>query len=89
LRDSGDSAGAEQELRAALASFGYIPNARHPWAATTRLELGRLLAARADTQNESRRMLSEAVDIREQFLGSRDPRTIEARAAMLSVPAGD
>jgi len=47
LRDSGDSAGAEQELRAALASFGYIPNARHPWAATTRLQLGRLLSLSA------------------------------------------
>jgi serine/threonine protein kinase len=88
LRDSGDGAGAEQELRAALASFGYIPNARHPWAATTRLELGRLLATRADTRDESRQLLSEAVAIREQFLGAEDPRTIEARAAMLAVRGG-
>ena len=82
LRDSGDRAGAEQELRAALASFGYIPDARHPWAATTRLALGQLIGARADTRDESRQLLSEAVAIREQFLGAQDPRTIEARAAM-------
>ena len=88
LRDSGDGAGAEHELRAALASFGYIPNARHPWAATTRLELGRLLAARADTRDESRQLLSEAFAIREQFLGADDSRTIEARAAMLAVRGG-
>jgi serine/threonine-protein kinase len=89
LRDSGDSAGAEQELRAALASFGYIPNARIPWAATTRLELGKLLATRADARDESRRLLSEAVAVREQFFGAEDPRTIEARAATLSVRGGD
>ena len=88
LRDSGDAPGAEQELRAALASFGYIPNARHPWAATTRLELGRLLAAHPDTRDESRQLLSEAVAIREQFLGAEDPRTIEARAAMQAVLGG-
>jgi serine/threonine-protein kinase len=85
LRDNGDGAGAEQEWRAALASFGYIPNARLPWAATTRLELGRLLAARADARDESRQLLSEAAAIREQFLGADDPRTIEARAATLAV----
>ena len=85
LRDSGDRAGAEQELRAALASFGYIPDARHPWAATTRLALGRLLGARTDTRDESRQLLSEAVAIREQFLGAQDPRTIEARGAMQMV----
>jgi tetratricopeptide (TPR) repeat protein len=89
LRDSGDH-GAERELRAALASFGYIPQARHPWAATTRLALAQLLATRADTRdgsgrNERRQLLSEAVAIREQFLGAEDPRTIEARAAMLAV----
>jgi len=85
LRDSGDGPGAVQELRAALASFGYIPNAYHPWAATARLELGKLLATSVDTRDESRRLLSEAVVIREQFLGAEDPRTTEARAAMLAV----
>jgi hypothetical protein len=88
LRDSGDGAGAEQELRAALASFGYIPNARHPWAATTRLELGKLLAARPGTRDEGRQLLSEAASVREQFLGAADPRTVEARAAMLAVRDG-
>ncbi len=85
LRDLGDTAGAEKELRAALASFTYIPNAEHPWAATTRLELARLLAQRTDAHDESQRLISEAVAIRAQFLGPTDPRTIEARALMLSL----
>jgi len=89
LRDSGDGAGAEQELRAALASFGYIPSARHPWAATTRLELGRLLATRTESRDESRQLLSEALAIREQFLGAGDSRTIEARAAMQAALGAD
>jgi eukaryotic-like serine/threonine-protein kinase len=88
LRDSGDDTGAVQELRAALASFRYIPDAHHPWAATTRLDLGRLLAARANTRDDSRQLLSEAAAIREQLFGAQDPRTIEARAAMSAVPDG-
>jgi tetratricopeptide (TPR) repeat protein len=35
LQDSGDARGAEQEFRAALASYaGYLPNGEHPMAAT-------------------------------------------------------
>ena len=86
LRDSGDNAGAERELRASLASFaGYIPTAEHPLAATTRVELGLLLAKRKYTRPESLRLLSEAVDIREQFLGAEDKRTHEARDALANV----
>jgi eukaryotic-like serine/threonine-protein kinase len=84
LRDSGDLAGAERELRAALASFGgYLPKAEHPLAATTRLELGLLLAAHADTRAESVRLLSEAVAIREQFLGVDDLRARQAQAELI------
>jgi serine/threonine-protein kinase len=80
LRDSGDSANAEIELRAALASFaGYMPNAEHPLAATTRLELGLLLNERGTAHAESRQLLTEAVALREQFLGTNDPLTRQAR----------
>ncbi len=87
LRDSGDIAGAESELRAALASFRYIPNAWHPWAATARLELGRLLASRAATHDDSQRLIAEATAIREQFFGADDVRTREARALLLPTQA--
>ncbi len=79
LRDSGDAVGAESELRAALAAFRYIPDAAHPWAATTRLELSRLLAKRTGTHDEVRRLLADALAIRERFFGADDPRTLEVR----------
>ncbi|MEO7064092.1 MAG: serine/threonine-protein kinase [Dokdonella sp.] len=79
LRDSGDAVAAESELRAALAAFGYIPDAAHPWAATTRLELSRLLAQRPGTADEVHHLLAEALAIRERFFGADDPRTLEVR----------
>ena len=82
LRDSGDTAGAETQLRAALASFAYIPNAQHPWAATTRLELAKLLAQRGGTRDEGLRLIAEAGAIRTQFFGPDDNRTREARALL-------
>jgi hypothetical protein len=79
LRDSGDVAGAEHEFRAALASFaGYIPDAEHPRAATTRLELAQLLAKQLQARDEAQRLAATAVAIREKFLGADDPRTREA-----------
>jgi eukaryotic-like serine/threonine-protein kinase len=84
LRDNGDAANAEAELRAALATFAsFIPGAEHPAAATTRLELGKLLVARADTHKEGLQLLTEAVAIREQFLGADDPLSQQARQALL------
>ena len=84
LRDQGDTAGAERELRAALASYaGYIPNAEHPLAASTRYELGLLLVKRNETRAEGIRLLSAAADIRERFLGADDARTRQAREALL------
>ncbi len=81
LRDAGDAAGAIGELRAALASFaGYLPNARHPLAATTRTELAALLARDPATQAEAISLATEALSIRSDFLGADDPRTHESQA---------
>ena len=82
LRDSGDRDGAINEFRAALVSFTYIPNADHPWAATSRLELARLLGAHGKTLKEARQLATEALDIRTRFLPSADPRIDEARIAV-------
>jgi tetratricopeptide (TPR) repeat protein len=82
LRDSGDTAAAEKQWRAALASFGaYIPNAEHPLAATTRYELGQLLIERNDTRAEGLRLLGDALKLREKFLGKDEPRTRQVRDA--------
>ncbi|MEO5624206.1 MAG: hypothetical protein ABIQ78_12385, partial [Dokdonella sp.] len=83
LRDSGDTTGAEVELRASLASYaGFIAKAEHPAAATMRLELGQLLIAQPDTREEGLSLLAEAVTLREQFLGDDDPLTAQARTAL-------
>jgi hypothetical protein len=82
-RDSGDTACAEREFRVALASFaGYIPGAEHPLAATVRLDLAHLEATNAHTRAEARRLTTEAVAIREKFLGSDDPRTRSGRISL-------
>ena len=84
LRDSGDAAGAERELRAALASYAsYIPQAEHPLAATSRYELGLLLVQSDADRAEGIRLLTEAASLREQFLGADEPRTRQARDALL------
>jgi serine/threonine protein kinase len=83
LRDQGDGAGAERELRAALASYaGYIPQAEHPLAANVRYDLGLLLIERDIDRAEGIRLLAEAVAIREKFLGVDESRTREAREAL-------
>ncbi len=83
LRDSGDEVAAEKELRAALASFaGYIPKAEHPLAASTRYELGLLLIKRDASRAEGVRLLTEALALRERFLGKDEPRTQLARTAL-------
>jgi tetratricopeptide (TPR) repeat protein len=88
LRDSGDRAGAEREFRAALASLaGYLPQGEHPLAATARLELAQLLAGTSQTREEARRLATQAVAIREQFLGADDARTLQARDALAKLTA--
>ncbi|MEO5561018.1 MAG: serine/threonine-protein kinase [Dokdonella sp.] len=83
LRDAGDEAGAEHELRAALASYAsYIPQAEHPLAATVRYDLALLLLPRAADRAEALRLLTEAVALREKFLGVDDARTQAARAPL-------
>jgi serine/threonine-protein kinase len=83
LRDSGNGGAAEREFRAALASYaGYIPQAEHPLAATTRYELGLLLVQRDETRVEGIRLLAEAVALREKFFGKNESHTKQARAAL-------
>jgi hypothetical protein len=80
LRDAGDTPGAIGELRAALASFaGYLPKARHPLAATTRMELAALLAHEPATRAEAISLATEALSIRRDFLGADDARTHESQ----------
>jgi hypothetical protein len=83
LRDAGHISGAESELRAALAAYAsYIPNAEHPDAATTRYELGAILADQPGGSSEGIRLLEEAATLRERFLGLDDKRTRVAREAL-------
>jgi serine/threonine-protein kinase len=83
LRDSGDDAGAEREFRAALVSrASYLPNADDPGGATTRYDLAMLLLKRNGTSDEGIRLLTEAADLREKFLGPDDAETRQAREAL-------
>jgi hypothetical protein len=87
LRDVADAVGAERELRAALASYvAYLPpRGEHPLAATTRYELGKLLALRPDSNAEAASLLGDVVAIREKFLGPGDARTLEGRVALAQI----
>jgi hypothetical protein len=80
LGAAGDNDGAQSEFRASLASLAsYIPNAEDPTGATTRYHLGMLLLTNTDTRAEGIRLLNEAADLREKFLGADDPATKKAR----------
>jgi len=80
----GEDAEAETELRASLDALRALmpPDGAHPYAASTRLALGELLLKRSNTRSEGLRMLSEAAELRERFLGSDDARTREARQVL-------
>jgi len=84
---AGDKAEAASELRAALAAYRALlpPDGAHPFSASARLALGRLLAAQPDAHDEGVALLREAVALREQFLGADDARTLEARRALVAV----
>ena len=72
------------ELSAALDAFRALlpPDGAHPWAASARLALGRLLVERPERRADGLRLLAEAAELREKFLGSADARTVQARAAL-------
>jgi hypothetical protein len=84
LADGGQTDEAEAELRASLNIFRILlpPDAAHPFAASTRLALGKLISARADGREEGLRLLGEAVALRERFFGADDDRTREARETL-------
>jgi len=86
LAAGGASDEAVQQLRAAQDAFRNLlpPDGAHPWAASTRLALGRLLLGTEATRAEALRFLHEAAAQRERFLGADDPRTGEARQALLT-----
>ena len=79
LRDSGDAAAAEHELRAALSGYASEP----PFTATVRYELGLLLLEQGGAaRDEGLQQLGQAVELREKFLGADNPLTKQARAAL-------
>lgn len=84
LVDGGRYDEAQTELRASIKAFtGLIPpDGAHPFAASARLALGKLLAAQRQTHDEGLQLLHDAVSVRERFLGADDARTIEARTAL-------
>jgi tetratricopeptide (TPR) repeat protein len=84
LADSGARALAIAELRAALAAWRALlpPGGDHPFSASARLALGKLLATDQENRAEGLRLLGEAVQLRERFLGSADSRTIAAHEAL-------
>jgi eukaryotic-like serine/threonine-protein kinase len=84
LVDGGQSDEAETELRASLAAFRVLiaPDGAHPFSASARLALGKLLATQPESHDEGLRLIHEAVALRQRFLGNDDPRTQEARDAL-------
>jgi tetratricopeptide (TPR) repeat protein len=87
LIDAGERAEAESQLRAALAAYRGLlpPDGAHPFAASAKLALGRLLASAPGGRDEGTALLRDAVALRERFLGAGDARTIEARQALAGV----
>ena len=84
LAAAGETDEAIAELGRALDAFRALlpPDGAHPWAASARLALGRLLIERPERRAEGLRLLAEAAGLREKFLGAADPRTFEARTAL-------
>jgi hypothetical protein len=76
-------------LSAALAAFRALipPDGAHPWAASARLTLGRLLIERPERRADGLRLLTEAAELREKFLGPADARSVEARTALQAAKA--
>jgi tetratricopeptide (TPR) repeat protein len=87
LIDGGQDAEAERELRTALDAWRALlpPDGAHPFAASARLALGRLLAAQPAHRREGVALLQESTALRERFFGAADARTAEAREALAAV----
>ena len=87
LAASGANAEAAGELRAALAVYRSLlpPDGAHPFSASARLALGRLLVAESGTRAEGLDYLRQALALRERFLGHDDARTRAAREALAAV----
>jgi len=75
------------ELRAAIAAWRVLlpPDGEHPFSASSRLALGKLLAPDPETRDEARELMRQAVAIRERFLGASDERTEQARLELSNV----
>jgi serine/threonine protein kinase/TolA-binding protein len=84
LIDAGEKTEAASELRAALAAYRALlpPDGAHPFSASARLALGRLLSTQPDARDEGIALVREAVKLRERFLGADDERTLEARRTL-------
>jgi serine/threonine-protein kinase len=90
LVDAGRKSEAAIELRAAIAAWRVLlpPDGEHPFSASARLALGKLLVTEPSSRDEGLRLMREAAAIRERFLGPADPRTVETRQALASVVSG-
>jgi serine/threonine-protein kinase len=72
------------QLRAAIAAYRMLlpPDGEHPFSASSRLALGKLLAEKRETRAEALELMRQAVAIRERFLGATDERTEQARGEL-------
>ena len=84
LIDAGEKAAAAQELRASMATWRALlpPDGAHPFSASARLALGRLLLDEPAKSDEAMPLLRDAVALRERFLGPDDVRTQDARQVL-------
>ncbi len=89
LIDAGQRSAAEAELRASLDAFRALlpPDGAHPFSAASMLALGKLLVADPARRSEGISLLRDSAALRERFLGSDDPRTLEAQALLAKVDA--
>jgi len=72
---------AERELRASLKSFSLIapPDGLHPFSASARLELGKLLLLTGGHAAEAMALLQQSLKLRSENFGGEHPLTVEVR----------
>jgi tetratricopeptide (TPR) repeat protein len=89
LADAGRMDEAETNLRAAIAYYdGLVGDGDHPLAATTRLALGEVMAARSAQRADAIAMVEKAAQQRERLFGADDVRSKEARAQLADLRVG-